>query len=116
MTLLACCLRGLNLQQKSFLSSEYRKDIDGLRAIAVLAVFYFHLYPTLLPGGFLGVDVFFVISGYLITSIILRENAQGVFSFKRFYARRIKRIFPALFYQMSITLAGSRQLSCPVFD
>ncbi|MDP3695599.1 MAG: acyltransferase, partial [Desulfocapsaceae bacterium] len=76
---------------------DYRKDIDGLRAIAVLAVFFFHLYPVLLPGGFLGVDVFFVISGYLITSIILRENARGVFSFKRFYARRVKRIFPALF-------------------
>jgi len=75
----------------------YRPDIDGLRAVAVLSVFCYHLYPQLLPGGFLGVDVFFVISGYLITLIILRENRQGIFSFAHFYARRVKRIFPALF-------------------
>lgn len=75
----------------------YRPSIDGLRAVAVLAVFFFHLYPSLLPGGFLGVDVFFVISGYLITGIILREQVAGAFSFTRFYARRVKRIFPALF-------------------
>ena len=76
---------------------DYRPDIDGIRAIAVLSVFFYHLYPALLPGGFLGVDVFFVISGYLITYIILRENRLGTFSFSHFYARRIKRIFPALF-------------------
>jgi len=75
----------------------YRPDIDGLRALAVLSVFFYHLYPQLLPGGFLGVDVFFVISGYLITLIILRENRHGIFSFAHFYARRVKRIFPALF-------------------
>ena len=89
--------QGMTLPKTHGAVVDYRKDIDGLRAIAVLAVFFFHLYPVLLPGGFLGVDVFFVISGYLITSIILRENACGVFSFKRFYARRVKRIFPALF-------------------
>ena len=77
--------------------SEYRPDIDGLRSVAVLSVFLFHLQPALLPGGFLGVDVFFVISGYLITGIILREHHQRTFSFTHFYARRIKRIFPALF-------------------
>lgn len=77
--------------------SEYRADIDGLRTIAVLSVFLFHLQPALLPGGFLGVDVFFVISGYLISGIILREHHQRKFSFIHFYARRIKRIFPALF-------------------
>ncbi len=77
--------------------SEYRADIDGLRTIAVLSVFLFHLQPSLLPGGFLGVDVFFVISGYLISGIILREHHQRKFSFIHFYARRIKRIFPALF-------------------
>lgn len=77
--------------------SKYRADIDGLRTIAVLSVFLFHLQPTLLPGGFLGVDVFFVISGYLISGIILREHHLRKFSFIHFYARRIKRIFPALF-------------------
>jgi len=77
--------------------SEYRADIDGLRSIAVLSVFLFHLQPELLPGGFLGVDIFFVISGYLITNIILRENHLHTFSFIHFYTRRVKRIFPALF-------------------
>ena len=77
--------------------SAYRADIDGLRSVAVLSVFLFHLQPGLLPGGFLGVDVFFVISGYLITGIILREHHLRTFSFTHFYARRIKRIFPALF-------------------
>lgn len=76
---------------------EYRADIDGIRALAVLSVIIFHINPQLLPGGFLGVDVFFVISGYLITNIILQENHLGTFSFLHFYVRRIKRIFPALF-------------------
>ena len=89
-----------NLQIMHFPNSsklEYRADIDGIRALAVLSVFFFHLQPSLLPGGFLGVDVFFVISGYLITTIILRENHLGKFSFIHFYTRRVKRIFPALF-------------------
>lgn len=76
--------------------ADYRPDIDGLRAIAVCAVVMFHAAPALLPSGFVGVDVFFVISGYLISSIILREMRDGVFSFAGFYARRILRIFPAL--------------------
>ena len=63
----------------------------------MLSVFLFHLGPDFLPGGFLGVDVFFVISGYLITGIIVRESLLGTFSFSHFYARRVKRIFPALF-------------------
>lgn len=83
--------------------SEYRADIDGIRALAVLSVFFFHLQPSLLPGGFLGVDVFFVISGYLITGIIIRENHLRTFSFIHFYARRIKRIFPALFVVLALT-------------
>ena len=75
--------------------SGYRPDIDGLRAVAVLSVVAFHLRYWWLPGGFVGVDVFFVISGYLISRIIQREIESGSFSFKRFYARRICRIFPA---------------------
>ena len=76
---------------------NYRPDIDGLRAIAILGVLIFHLDKTLLPGGFLGVDVFFVISGYLITSIIRRDMEAGSFSIARFYERRIRRIMPAFF-------------------
>ena len=75
---------------------NYRADIDGLRAIAVLGVVLFH-YRLGLPGGFVGVDVFFVISGYLITSIILKDIEAGCFSLTSFWDRRIRRIFPALF-------------------
>ena len=75
----------------------YRPDIDGLRAVAVLSVMIFHIFPEWLPGGFIGVDVFFVISGYLITSILLTEVVQtGSINFPAFYGRRILRIFPAL--------------------
>jgi peptidoglycan/LPS O-acetylase OafA/YrhL len=75
---------------------DYRPDIDALRAIAVLAVIGFHAFPERLPGGYVGVDVFFVISGFLISGIILRGLGEGRFRFTDFYARRIKRIFPAL--------------------
>ena len=74
----------------------YRPDIDGLRAIAVLLTVVFHAYPTVLPGGFVGVDVFFVISGYLISGIVFRQLSTGSFSLATFYANRIRRIFPAL--------------------
>jgi len=76
--------------------SHYRPDIDGLRAIAIVSVVIFHTFPTQLPGGFVGVDVFFVISGYLISTIIFRSLEKESFSFLDFYARRIRRIFPAL--------------------
>jgi len=75
---------------------KYRPDIDGLRAIAVLAVVIFHAFPKTIKGGFIGVDIFFVISGYLISTIIFENLDKGTFSFFEFYARRIKRIFPAL--------------------
>jgi peptidoglycan/LPS O-acetylase OafA/YrhL len=81
----------------------YRPDIDGLRAVAVLVVVMFHAWPALLPGGYLGVDVFFVISGFLITGIIVGEMRKGRFTFRRFYARRARRILPAL---MVVLLAG----------
>jgi peptidoglycan/LPS O-acetylase OafA/YrhL len=74
----------------------YRADVDGLRAIAVLAVIGFHANPSFMPGGFAGVDIFFVISGFLIASLILAGLKGGSFSFAEFYARRIRRLFPAL--------------------
>src|SRR5471030_1373631 len=77
-------------------TASYRPDIDGLRAISILAVILFHAFPSFLPGGFVGVDVFFVISGYLITSIVVRNVRSGTFSFGQFYANRVRRLFPAL--------------------
>jgi len=78
-------------------SRKYRADIDGLRAIAVLSVLVFHAFPKSFPGGFIGVDIFFVISGYLISGILFEEFDAGSFTYRRFYERRIRRIFPALF-------------------
>jgi peptidoglycan/LPS O-acetylase OafA/YrhL len=87
-------------------SHAYRADVDGLRAVAVLAVLAFHAFPHALPGGFAGVDVFFVISGFLISGIIFDDLARGRFTFANFYWRRIRRIFPALI----LVLAGSLAL------
>ncbi|MBE9475551.1 MAG: acyltransferase, partial [Proteobacteria bacterium] len=75
---------------------QYRAEIDGLRAIAVVPVILFHAGFDLFQGGFVGVDVFFVISGYLITSIILTKKRAGNFSLMDFYGRRARRILPAL--------------------
>lgn len=75
----------------------YRPALDGLRAFAVVSVYLYHLDASFLPGGFLGVDVFFVISGFLITRIILKELGLGTFTFSVFYQRRVARIFPAYF-------------------
>jgi peptidoglycan/LPS O-acetylase OafA/YrhL len=77
-------------------SPQYRPDVDGLRAIAVLLVMNYHAFPEAIPGGFIGVDIFFVISGFLITGIIARELDFKRFSLVAFYVRRIRRIFPAL--------------------
>ena len=75
---------------------KYRPDIDGLRAVAVLSVVAFHAFPHRMPGGFIGVDIFFVISGFLISTIIFQNLEKNTFSFLGFYARRVRRIFPAL--------------------
>lgn len=82
----------------------YRPDIDGLRALAVLSVIGFHAFPELFPGGFIGVDVFFVISGYLITRILLAESAHQRIHFWAFYGRRVLRIFPALIVVLAVCL------------
>ena len=83
----------------------YWPEIDGLRTIAVLAVTIFHLNRAILPGGFVGVDVFFVISGYLISAILIDDIGKHQFSIGRFYQRRISRIFPALILVIVSTLA-----------
>ena len=85
---------------------KYRADIDGLRAVAVIAVVLYHAFPNLVPGGFVCVDTFFVISGYLITGIIVNglDDPAG-FGFADFYVRRVRRIFPALILVLSFTLA-----------
>src|SRR6476620_1848022 len=108
----------------SLRSAQYRPDVDGLRAIAVMLVLNFHAFPASMPGGFIGVDVFFVISGFLITGIIARELEQKRFSLLGFYNRRIRRIFPALIVVLCATLvlgwlwmlpAAYAQLSSDVF-
>lgn len=82
----------------------YRPDIDGLRSFAVVFVVLFHAFPKLLPGGFIGVDIFFVISGYLISSILLKDLECSSFSIAKFYSRRIIRIFPALLLVLTTCL------------
>ncbi len=83
---------------------KYRPDIDGLRAVAVLSVVGFHAFPNAVKGGFIGVDIFFVISGYLISGIIFSNLERGSFSIIDFYNRRIRRIFPALIVVMAASL------------
>jgi Predicted acyltransferases len=91
----------------------YRSDIDGLRAVAVGAVVLFHIGIANFSGGFAGVDVFFVISGYLITSIIIEDMRTGSFSIGRFYERRIRRIFPALFVVLAASCVAASILLLP---
>ena len=95
------------------MTPRYRPDIDGLRAIAVLSIVFFHLGLEGFDGGYVGVDIFFVISGYLITSIILREIQTGTFSIARFYERRVRRILPALTVTLIVTLLAGAVLLNP---
>ncbi|MBQ5727653.1 MAG: acyltransferase, partial [Mailhella sp.] len=83
---------------------QYRAEIDGLRTLAVMSVVFFHFDMFRVGGGYLGVDIFFVISGYLMTYIITDELKRGEFSFSRFYLRRARRILPALFAMLAVTL------------
>lgn len=92
---------------------KYRADIDGLRAVAVLAVIIYHINKHWLEGGFIGVDIFFVISGYLITKIIYTEINNHKFSFKEFYQRRISRILPVFFFVCFITFICAWYLLLP---
>ncbi|MEE9387195.1 MAG: acyltransferase family protein [Paracoccaceae bacterium] len=92
---------------------KYRREIDGLRAIAILPVVLFHAGFTALGGGFVGVDVFFVISGYLITSILVADMEGGKFSILTFYERRVRRILPALFVMMAICVPFAWVLMLP---
>jgi len=97
-------LKSLKMASDQMVSHKlfYRPDIDGLRALAVLLVIAFHFFGV--RGGFVGVDIFFVISGYLITSILLKELALGEYTLYGFYARRIRRIFPALLLVLGASL------------
>lgn len=92
---------------------NYRPDIDGLRALAVVSVILFHFNPSLLPGGFAGVDIFFVISGYLITTNILKGVEAGSFSLLEFYRRRALRILPNLFFVVFVTLLAAHFIFQP---
>lgn len=93
---------------------KYRPDIDGLRTIAVVPVVIFHIMASLVPGGFIGVDIFFVISGYLIGSILWHEVQEDRMSILTFYERRIRRIFPALFATLIVTYAVAYLLYMPI--
>src|SRR5450631_232731 len=95
---------------------NYRRDIDGLRAVAVLAVMFFHFGLIGATGGYVGVDVFFCISGYLIGGIIIDETASGRFSYRQFYVRRIKRLFPAFLAVALVTVPMAWWLLLPAPD
>lgn len=93
----------------------HRRDIDGLRSIAILPVLAYHANSSWMPGGFVGVDIFFVISGFLITSIIYRDMMEGSFSIKNFYERRARRILPALFFMLAVVLMLGWVMLLPTF-
>lgn len=93
--------------------TDYRADVDGLRAVAVGSVVLYHAGVPGISGGFVGVDIFFVISGYLITRIILGEMKRDRFTITGFYDRRIRRIFPALFFMLAVCLLLSTAILMP---
>ena len=95
------------------MTPKYRPDIDGLRAVAVLSIVFYHLDIRPFTGGFVGVDIFFVISGFLITSIIVRELDNGKFTIANFYERRARRILPALIAMLVVTLAIGLMILSP---
>jgi len=99
--------------ERAHSTTEHRPDIDGLRAIAILTVLAFHAWEKFFPSGFIGVDIFFVISGFLISSIIFKGLQQDRFSFLDFYLRRIKRIFPALLLVLASVWLASWLLMLP---
>ena len=86
---------------------QYRREIDGLRAVAVLPVILFHAGLSVFSGGYVGVDVFFVISGYLITSILIADREAGRYSLLQFYERRARRILPALFVVLAFSAVAA---------
>jgi peptidoglycan/LPS O-acetylase OafA/YrhL len=94
-------------------SLRYRSDIDGIRALAVLGVIIYHAFPAVLPGGFTGVDIFFVISGYLISGILYVGNFDGSFRYQEFYSRRIRRLFPALLIVLPLCMAYGWRVMLP---
>lgn len=94
--------------------TSYRTDIDGLRAIAILSILIFHVNKHWLAGGFIGVDIFFVLSGFLITNIIGSQTVEGSFSFSAFYSRRVKRILPAVWFYSALTLVATAIIYLPL--
>ena len=96
------------------MSLKFRADIEGLRALAVLPVVAFHAFPQAVPGGFIGVDIFFVISGFLITQLLLQRLDSDQYSIASFYAARVRRIFPALFVMLALCVPAAVALLSPV--
>ena len=92
---------------------KYRREIDGLRALAIIPIILYHAGIKLFSGGYVGVDIFFVISGYLITSIILSDLNANSFSLKKFYERRARRILPALFAMLFASILAAWFLFLP---
>ncbi len=88
-------------------TTDYRPDIDGLRAVAILCVLFYHYGSQMVSGGYVGVDIFFVISGFVIAGLISRQIARGSFSLRLFYIRRVRRLFPALFLVLLVTTTMS---------
>src|ERR1700733_12032985 len=94
---------------------RWRRDIQGLRGLAILAVVIYHADPSLLPGGFIGVDVFYVISGFLITGLLLRElETRRSISLRRFYARRMRRLLPMAFLVIATTVVVADLVQSPL--